>query len=103
MADLVQICIIITNFPFSYLQNLTGGRGCGVHVTDVTNASRTQLMSLKTLQWDKNLLRFFEIPIQILPKIKSSSEIYGYLSSGALVGVPIAGVSVCLIFIRYIY
>ncbi|KAH9630697.1 hypothetical protein HF086_003988 [Spodoptera exigua] len=71
--------------------NLTGGCQGGTHVTDVTNASRTQLMSLRSLQWDKGLLRFFDIPIQILPKIKSSAEIYGYISSGSLLGVPIAG------------
>ncbi|KAI5633101.1 glycerol kinase [Phthorimaea operculella] len=71
--------------------NLTGGIHGGIHATDVTNASRTQLMSLRSLQWDKALLRFFDIPIQILPKIKSSAEIYGYISSGPLLGVPIAG------------
>lgn len=71
--------------------NLTGGCHGGTHITDVTNASRTQFMSLRTLQWDKGLLRFFEIPIEILPKIKSSAEIYGYISSGSLLGVPIAG------------
>ncbi|XP_072944105.1 glycerol kinase 3-like [Epargyreus clarus] len=71
--------------------NLTGGSRGGVHATDVTNASRTQLMSLKSLQWDRGLLRFFEIPIEILPKIKSSSEIYGYISTGSLLGTPIAG------------
>ncbi|XP_047527742.1 glycerol kinase-like [Vanessa atalanta] len=71
--------------------NLTGGSRGGVHATDVTNASRTQLMSLKSLKWDKGLLRFFDIPIEILPKIKSSAEIYGYISTGALLGTPIAG------------
>lgn len=71
--------------------NLTGGVHGGVHITDVTNASRTQLMSLRTLQWDKRLLRFFDVPIEILPKIKSSAEIYGYISVGSLLGVPIAG------------
>ncbi|XP_045445490.1 glycerol kinase-like [Melitaea cinxia] len=71
--------------------NLTGGSRGGIHATDVTNASRTQLMSLKTLQWDKGLLRFFDIPVQILPKIKSSAEIYGYISTGSLLGTPIAG------------
>lgn len=50
-------------------------------------------MSLKSLQWDEGLLRFFDIPLQILPKIKSSAEIYGYISKGSLLGVPIAGVS----------
>ncbi|XP_038215506.1 glycerol kinase-like [Zerene cesonia] len=71
--------------------NLTGGCRGGVHVTDVTNASRTQLMSLRSLQWDKGLLRFFDIPVEILPKIKSSSEIYGYIATGSLLGTPIAG------------
>ncbi|XP_063821744.1 glycerol kinase 3-like [Ostrinia nubilalis] len=71
--------------------NLTGGCHGGIHATDVTNASRTQLMSLKSLQWDEGLLRFFDIPQQILPKIKSSAEIYGYISIGSLLGVPIAG------------
>ncbi|XP_052737431.1 glycerol kinase [Bicyclus anynana] len=71
--------------------NLTGGSRGGVHATDVTNASRTQLMSLKSLQWDKGLLRFFDIPVQILPKIKSSAEIYGYIATGSLLGTPIAG------------
>lgn len=78
---------------FKHFQNLTGGCQGGVHATDVTNASRTQLMSLRSLQWDKALLRFFDIPLQILPKIKSSAEIYGYISTGPLLGVPIAGVS----------
>ncbi|XP_022819436.1 glycerol kinase 3-like isoform X2 [Spodoptera litura] len=76
--------------------NLTGGCHGGTHVTDVTNASRTQLMSLRSLQWDKGLLRFFDIPIQILPKIKSSAEIYGYISTGSLLGVPIAGNNLCV-------
>ncbi|KAI8434995.1 hypothetical protein MSG28_003438 [Choristoneura fumiferana] len=71
--------------------NLTGGPRGGVHATDVTNASRTQLMSLRSLQWERGLLRFFDIPKQILPKIKSSAEIYGYISTGSLIGVPIAG------------
>lgn len=74
-------------------QNLTGGSHGGIHITDVTNASRTQLMSLRSLQWDKGLLRFFDIPAKILPEIKSSAEVYGYIATGSLLGVPIAGVS----------
>lgn len=74
-------------------QNLTGGGHGGIHITDVTNASRTQLMSLRSLQWDKGLLRFFDIPEEILPDIKSSAEVYGYIATGSLLGVPIAGVS----------
>jgi len=60
-------------------QNLTGGTKGGVHVTDVTNASRTMLMNLQTQQWDKDLLDFFKIPEDILPTIKSSAEHYGKL------------------------
>jgi glycerol kinase len=64
----------------------------GIHVTDVTNASRTQLMSLSTLQWDENILREFGIALQILPKIGSSSEIYGHAKLAAIRDVAIAGV-----------
>ncbi|WP_322507492.1 FGGY family carbohydrate kinase, partial [Anaerolinea sp.] len=66
--------------------NLTGG----VHVTDVTNASRTLLMNLQTLDWDDELLDLLGIPRAILPQIRSSSEVYGY-ARGALEGVPVAG------------
>ena len=61
------------------LWNLTGGTRGGVHVTDVTNASRTMLMNLETLDWDDELLSFFGIPRQMLPEIKPSSypESYG--------------------------
>lgn len=70
--------------------NLTGG----VHVTDVTNASRTLLMDLEALDWDDELLKIFEVPRSILPKIASSSEVYGKtLASGPLgAEVPIAGI-----------
>jgi glycerol kinase len=57
--------------------NLTGGPRGGVHITDVTNASRTQLMGLTTLEWDEEILRLFDVPLACLPKIRSSSEIYG--------------------------
>ena len=70
--------------------NLTGGPGGGRHLIDATNASRTQLMSLETLQWDQELLRIFDIPAACLPKICSSSEVYGECV-GALAGVPLAG------------
>jgi glycerol kinase len=69
--------------------HLTGG---SIHVTDVTNASRTQLFNLTTLQWDPALLAAFEIPASLLPAVRSSSEIYGEASVGALKGVPIAGI-----------
>ncbi|NDL59559.1 glycerol kinase GlpK [Phytoactinopolyspora mesophila] len=57
--------------------NLTGGTDGGVHVTDVTNASRTLLMNLATLSWDDDLLAFFDVPRQMLPEIRPSTQIYG--------------------------
>ena len=76
------------------LWNLTGGVNGGVHYTDVTNASRTLLMDLESLDWDSELLEIFEIPRQILAEIKSSSQIYGQSqSSGPLASeVPISGI-----------
>ncbi|XP_070799481.1 glycerol kinase [Pituophis catenifer annectens] len=70
---------------------LTGGKNGGIHCTDVTNASRTMLFNIHSLEWDDELCNFFEIPMEMLPKVRSSSEIYGLLSSGALTGVPISG------------
>jgi len=70
--------------------NLTGGVNGGLHLTDVTNASRTMLMNLETLSWDPFLCKFFDIPVSILPEIRSSSEIYGYLTKH-LAGIPISG------------
>jgi len=70
--------------------NLTGGPQGGVHVTDVSNASRTLLMNLATLDWDADLLGLFGIPHVMLPAIQASSQIYG-VASGTLAGVPIAG------------
>jgi glycerol kinase len=67
---------------------LTGG----LHLTDCTNASRTQLMDLETLDWSDELLESFEIPRAILPKIRSSSEVYGEAQLEAVRGVPIAGI-----------
>jgi glycerol kinase len=60
------------------LWNLTGGRDGGVHVTDVTNASRTMLMDLETLDWDDELLSFFDVPRAMLPEIRPSSDPAGY-------------------------
>jgi glycerol kinase len=70
--------------------NLTGGAEGGVHITDVTNASRTQLMDVVSLQWDKQILNDFGIPIQMLPKIVSSSEVYGCVRLPAIKDVPLA-------------
>ncbi len=70
--------------------NLTGG----LHITDVTNASRTMLMNLQTLTWNSELLTIFDIPLAILPEIKSSSEVYGTTSKGGPFKsqIPIAGI-----------
>jgi len=75
------------------LWNLTGGTDGGVHVTDVTNASRTLFMDLETLQWDDEILKAFDVPRSMLPEIKSSSEVYGRVESSSLLReVPIAGI-----------
>lgn len=72
--------------------NLTGGVNGGLHVTDVSNASRTMLMNLKTLDWDKTTLKTLGIPAEILPKIVSNAEVIGKIAKGwPLFGVPIAG------------
>jgi glycerol kinase len=70
--------------------NLTGGPAGGVHVTDVSNASRTLLMDLHTLDWDDEILRVLGIPRAVLPRIVPSSRVYGEAKDGALGGVPIA-------------
>jgi glycerol kinase len=70
--------------------NLTGGTNGGVHVTDVTNASRTLLMNLETLDWDDEILKLMGIPRSMLPSIKASSEVYGR-AIGDLAGIPVAG------------
>ena len=64
----------------------------GLHITDCTNASRTQLMNLRTLDWDPELLSAFAIPRQMLPEIRSSSEVYGAAKLEAIEGVPVAGI-----------
>jgi glycerol kinase len=78
------------NMDTFIIWNLTGGVNGGIHITDVSNASRTQLMNLATLKWDAELLETLNIPSQLLPTIKSSSEVYGK-AVGALEGVPVAG------------
>lgn len=73
--------------------NLTGGVDGGLHITDVTNASRTMLMDLKTLDWDEELLETFGVPRGMLPEIRSSSEVYGFTAkTGPFQSIiPIAG------------
>ncbi|GAA3881973.1 glycerol kinase GlpK [Streptomyces sedi] len=70
--------------------NLTGGTEGGVHVTDVTNASRTMLMNLRTLRWEERICASIGVPMELLPEIRSSSEVYGHAKGGALDGVPVA-------------
>ncbi|XP_033758548.1 glycerol kinase-like isoform X1 [Pecten maximus] len=74
------------------LWNLTGGKDGGKHLTDVTNASRTMLMNIGSLEWDTDLLKFFDIPVEVLPEIRSSAEVYGQLVSGPLKGLNISGI-----------
>ncbi|MGN0189329.1 MAG: FGGY family carbohydrate kinase, partial [Candidatus Cryptobacteroides sp.] len=70
---------------------LTGGK---VHVTDVSNASRTMLFNIREMKWDEDLLDLFGIPMSMLPQVRSSSEVYGYVSCGSILdGVPVAGIA----------
>jgi glycerol kinase len=84
--------LLFGNVDTYLVWKLTGGPEGGIHVTDVTNASRTQLMNLKTLAWDKEILDAFGIPEKILPRIRSSSEVYGAAQFAAVKDVPIAGI-----------
>jgi glycerol kinase len=84
--------LLFGNIDTFLVWHLTGGTKGGVHVTDVTNASRTQLMDLKTLDWDDELLEAFEIPRAMLPAIQSSSKIYGEATSRAIAGALVAGI-----------
>jgi glycerol kinase len=77
--------LLFGNMDTWLIWNLTG-----VHVTDVTNASRTLLMNLETLDWDPELLDLLSVPRSMLPRIASSSEVYGH-ARGALGGVPVSG------------
>jgi len=73
------------------LWKLTNGK---VHVTDVTNASRTMLFNINTLSWDDELLRLMDIPANLLPEVKSSSEIYGYTQNILTAkNIPVAGIA----------
>jgi glycerol kinase len=84
--------VLFGNIDTFLVWHLTGGADGGIHVTDVTNASRTQLMNLKTLDWDAGMLSAFGIPLAMLPAIKSSSEVFGTATESALQGVTIAGI-----------
>ena len=82
--------IIFGNIDTWVIWQLTGGPDGGVHVTDVTNASRTMMMDLQTLDWDEGILGILGVPRAMLPEIKASSEVYGE-AKGDLSGIPVAG------------
>jgi glycerol kinase len=82
--------VIFGNIDSWVIWQLTGGTDGGVHVTDVTNASRTMMMSLETLDWDDEILGILGVPRAMLPEIKASSEVYGG-AKGDLDGISVAG------------
>jgi glycerol kinase len=71
--------------------NLTGGTNGGLHITDVSNASRTMLMDLQSLSWDEEICSIIGVPTSMLPEIRASSEAYGEVKNGGFTGVQIAG------------
>src|SRR5688572_29924106 len=83
--------LVFGNIDTWCLWNMTGGVNGGIHVTDVTNASRTMLMNLETLDWDDEIVSLMGIPRSMLPKIRASSEVYGN-GVGDLEGIPISGI-----------
>lgn len=70
--------------------NLTKGK---LHITDVTNASRTMLFNIHTLKWDEDLLKIFNIPLSMLPEVRSSSEVYGHTEGHFSASIPVAGIA----------
>jgi glycerol kinase len=82
--------ILFGNIDTWCIWNLTGGPEGGAHVTDVTNASRTMMMDLETLDWDEGILSTLGVPRAMLPEIRSSSAVYGE-AKGELAGIPVAG------------
>jgi glycerol kinase len=85
--------LLFGNMDTWVLWNCTGGPDGGLHVTDPTNASRTLLMDLETLQWDPDICAEIGVPMSMLPEIRSSSEVYGqFRERGVFAGIPIAGI-----------
>jgi glycerol kinase len=82
--------LLFGNIDTFVIWQLTGGSDGGVHVTDVTNASRTMMMDLETLDWDEEILGILDVPRSMLPEIRASSEVYGD-AKGDLAGIPVAG------------
>ena len=83
--------LMFGNIDTWLIWNLTGGTNGGLHITDVSNASRTMLMDLKTLSWDETIASTIGVPMSMLPEIRASSEVYGEVTSGSFAGVKIAG------------
>lgn len=85
--------LLFGNIDTWVIWNITGGVNGGVHVTDVSNASRTLLMNLKTLKWDEEMTKFLNVPVSMLPSIKPSSCVYGKTKAGGPFGaeIPVAG------------
>ena len=83
--------LVFGNMDTWCIWNLTGGPNGGLHITDVTNASRTMLMDLETLAWDKDIASTIGVPMSMLPEIRASSEVYGEVRTGNLTGVQVAG------------
>ena len=83
--------LLFGNMDTWVIWNLTGGPDGGLHITDVSNASRTLLMDLKTLDWDEEILSTIGVPREMLPQIRASSEVYGEAKIDALRGIPVAG------------
>jgi glycerol kinase len=82
--------LIFGNIDTFVIWQLTGGADGGAHVTDVTNASRTMMMDLETLDWDDEILGILDVPRSMLPEIRASSEVYGE-AKGDLAGISVAG------------
>jgi glycerol kinase len=82
--------VVFGNIDTFVIWHLTGGTDGGVHITDVTNASRTMMMNLETLDWDDEILGILSVPRAMLPEIRASSETYGEAKNG-LAGIPVAG------------
>ena len=83
--------LMFGNMDTWVIWNLTGGTDGGLHITDVSNASRTLLMDLATQDWDQELLDAIGVPRSMLPEVKGSSEVYGDAKLGAVEGIPVAG------------
>src|SRR5437588_144562 len=83
--------LIFGNIDTWCIWNLTGGTNGGLHITDVSNASRTMLMDLESLSWDGDIASTIGVPTSMLPEIRASSEVYGEVKTGAFEGVSLAG------------